>query len=80
LIEARQDKNLAAPQPRKAQVMLKFLTVAVVAAFVSTSAIAAPASRIANYSSTVTKVGCGVDNRPECCVSDANQRRTAYCR
>ena len=60
--------------------MLKFWTFAVVAAFVSTNAIAAPASRIANYSSTVTKVGCGVDNRDECCVSDEKMRRAFNCR
>jgi len=34
--------------------MLKFWTIAVVAAFVSTSAIAAPASRVVNHSSMVT--------------------------
>jgi hypothetical protein len=60
--------------------MLKFWAIAVVAAFVSTSVIAAPASRIANYSSTVTKVGCGVDNRNECCVSDEKMRRAFNCR
>ncbi len=60
--------------------MLKFWSLAVVAAFLSTSAIAAPASRIASHSSMVTKVGCGVDNRNECCVSDEKMRRAFNCR
>jgi hypothetical protein len=48
--------------------MLKFWTVAVVAAFVSTSAIAAPASRVANRS-MVTKCaagGCAADQQLVC--------------
>ena len=47
--------------------MLKFWTVAVVAAFVSTSAIAAPASRAANRS-MVTKCadGCPGDQHMVC--------------
>ncbi len=59
--------------------MLKLWVVAVITAFVSTSAIATPASRIPDRN-VVTKVGCGVDNRNECCVSDEKMRRAFNCR
>jgi hypothetical protein len=61
--------------------MLKFWTIAVVVAFISTSAIAAPASRVVNYSSMVTKCGDGCGNgRCECETSDQQLRRALNCR
>jgi hypothetical protein len=55
--------------------MLKFWTIAVVAVFVSTSAIAAPASRVADHS-MVTKCGggCPGDERMVC-EQDGTLRR-----
>jgi len=78
LIEARQGENLAGPQPRKAQVMLKFWTVAVVAAFVSTSAIAAPASRVANHS-MVTKCDGGCPGNEHMVCEQNGTVRSCHC-
>ena len=56
--------------------MLKFWTIAVVAAFVATSAIGAPASRVVNHSSMVTKCDGGCPgNEHMVCEQDGTLRR-----
>lgn len=61
--------------------MLRFWAIALVVAFVSTSAIAAPASRVVNHSSMVTKCGDGCSNgKCQCETSNQQQRRDFNCR
>ncbi len=58
--------------------MLKFWTIAAVAAFVSTSAIAAPASRVANHS-MVTKCDGGCPGNEHMVCEQNGTVRSCHC-